>query len=193
MTPERVLLIAAAALAVFTGLGALVRTTWRELRKVSRTMDDFGGAPARNGMPATKGVFERLNDQDDKLSVVAEVIEKVSRRQEEIGAIAAQAAADVSRVVSELTQNGGASTKDQAVEAARMAQEAAATAAEVLAASRRTEALLRRHMQNGVEIMQVGEYNDRVLLDALAGAGIAVVGYRPFPEVDAGTEPETES
>lgn len=189
---EYILGVSALTIGVLTGVGALVRTTWRELRKVSRTMDDFGGAPARNGMPATKGVFERLADQDDKLSAVTDTVEKISQRQEEIGAIAAQAARDVSRAVSELTTNGGGSTKDQAAQAARQAEEAARVAQEVLAAAQRTEALLRRHMQNGVEIMQVGEYNDRVLLDALAGAGIAVVGYRPFPEVDAGTDPVTD-
>lgn len=192
MTPERILLIVAATLGVLTGLGALVRTTWRGLQRVGRMMDDFGGAPARNGLPATKGVFERLNDQDEKLVSVVEIVEKVSRRQEEIGEVAAQAARDASRAVSELTRNGGASTKDQAVEAARMAQEAALTAAEVLAASRRTEALLRRHMANGVQIMEVGEHNDKVLLDALEGAGIEVDGFRPFPTVDAGTDDVTD-
>ena len=186
---EYILGVSALTLGVLTGLGALVRTTWRELRKVSRTMDDFGGAPARNGMPATKGVFERLADQDEKLTNVVEVVEKVSARQEEIGAVAAQAARDVSRAVSELTSNGGASTKDQAAQAARQAEEAARVAQEVLAAAQRTEALLRRHMANGVVIMEVGEHNDKVLLDALAGAGIEVRGYRPFPAVDDGTDP----
>jgi hypothetical protein len=186
MSPERFLLIASASLALLTGLTAFLYKTGRELRKVSRTMDDFGGTPARPGHPATKGVFERMQEQDTVLAAVVEVVEKVSARQEEIAAIATKAAQDVQAVLGELTTNGGASTKDQAKEAARLAAVASLTAEETRAIAQRTEDLLRRHMLNGVEIMEIGERNDRAVIAAIEQLG-GTVDHHPFPVVDDGS------
>lgn len=183
---EYTLTISVAAIAVLGGLAAFVRVTWRELRKLSRVTDAFTGHPAENGLPAVKGVFERTDDQDAVLASVVETVEKVSARQEEIALIATQAAADVSRVVGELTTNGGASTKDQAKEAARLAAMASMTAEETRAIAQRTEALLRRHMLNGVEIMEVGERNDRAVIAAIEQLG-GTVDHHPFPVVDDGS------
>jgi hypothetical protein len=176
---EYILTISVALIAVLGGLAAFVRVTWRELRKLSRVMDAFLGTPERNGLPAVKGVFERADDQDEALAAVR-------TRQEEIAAVAQQAATDVSRVLSELTTNGGASTKDQAKEAARLAAAAAVTAEETRAIAQRTEALLRRHMLNGVEIMEVGERNDRAVIAAIEALG-GKVEHHPFPVVDDGS------
>jgi hypothetical protein len=180
MTPERMLLIIGAGLGVLTGLGALVRTTWRELRKVSRTMDDFAGAPARNGKERTKGVLERLEDQDERLDRVFELVETMAHRQVEIGQVAQLAAEDVQKVVHELTPNSGTSTKDQVAKALSAAERAAETAA-------LTQGLLRRHMANGREIMEVGIENDRRVGEAFAALGVAV-DYHPFPDVDTGED-----
>jgi len=188
MNLENTLAISVAAIAVLGGLAAFVRVSWRELRKLSRVTDAFTGHPAQNGIPAAKGVLERITDQDTHLSQVAAVVDKVSLRQDEISRVATDAAEAVSQVLGELSNNGGTSTKDAAEAAVRAAHTAAEQVGLVLATSARTEALLRRHMANGTDVMATGVHNDRVLIEALQKAGIQVDGYLPFPDVDTGSE-----
>ena len=184
---EYILGVSVAAIAIFTGIAAFVRITWRELRRLSRVLDDFSGTPDRPGHAATKGVFERTDDQDKAIATVVQVVDKLSRRQEELAVVATQAAEDVSQVLGELTRNGGDSTKDAAVEAHRVAVEAAELAHKVLKTSEDTNRLLRRHMENGVAIMEVGTENDQAVVEAFQKLGVEVV-YRPFPSVDLGED-----
>ena len=48
----------------------------------------------------------------------------------------------------------------------------------------RTEDLMRRHMENGLAIMEVGLHNDTQLHEKLAEHGITVEDLRPYPPVD---------
>jgi hypothetical protein len=113
-------------------------------------------------------------------------IQILRKRQEEIALVAAKSASDAEAIRLELTRNGGKSTKDAAYQAARSA-EAAAAAAELAARSAgRTESLMKRHMENGLEIMEVGQHNDGVILRAVESLGGEVEDYRPFPPVDIG-------
>ena len=50
----------------------------------------------------------------------------------------------------------------------------------------RTEELMRRHMENGLQIMEVGLHNDAQLHSALAEHGITVEDLRDYPPVDIG-------
>jgi hypothetical protein len=113
-------------------------------------------------------------------------IQTLRKRQEEIALVAQKSAADAEAIRLELTRNGGKSTKDAAYQAARSA-EAAAAAAELAARSAgRTESLMKRHMENGLEIMEVGQHNDGAILRAVESLGGTVEDYRPFPPVDIG-------
>ncbi len=52
----------------------------------------------------------------------------------------------------------------------------------------RTEDLVRRHMRNGLEIMEVGVHNDMRVFTALKDAGIEVTDLRDYPAVDIGED-----
>lgn len=101
------------------------------------------------------------------------------RRQEEIATVAQTAAADVAAVRSELTRNGGSSTKDAVHQAARSAEAAAAETTEV-------KNLLKRHMENGIDIMAVGRHNDGQMIAAVESLGGEVTDLREYPPVDTG-------
>lgn len=79
--------IAAWLVGLAAGLGALwwlMTRAWRGLRGIGHLVDDLRGEPARPGVPARPGIMDRL----------------------------ASLEADVSRVRSEVTPNGGGSMKD---------------------------------------------------------------------------------
>lgn len=111
--------------------------------------------------------------------------------------ISEQAADDVGEIRSELSHNGGSSTKDAVHQAVRSA-EAAAAAAEIAAREAgAVKGLMKRHMENGVEIMDVGVHNDQVaqhnfdrLCTALEEHGVEVTDLRhdtqDYPPVDTG-------
>lgn len=173
----------AIALGLLVGMGLAAAVTVKflgpSLRKWSHLTDDLLGEEARSGKPRSPGVVEQIADVQTEIGVLR-------TRQEQIGDVAQQAADDVSAVRTELTRNGGSSTKDAAYQSARSA-EAAAVAAEAAArTAERTEALLRRHMENGLEIMEVGVHNDAQLAGAIESLGGTVDDYRPFPPVDIG-------
>ena len=63
---------------------------------------------------------------------------------------------------------------------------AAEQAAAAKTSSWRTEELMRRHMENGLEIMEVGIHNDSQLYLALREHGIEVHNLREYPAVDVG-------
>jgi hypothetical protein len=169
-------MIGSVALGIIVGMGVAGATVARwfgpSLRKASHLVDDMLGEDARPGKARVPGVVEEIGRLRD--------------RQEQIAAVAQTAADDAAAVRTELTRNGGDSTKDASFQSARSA-EAAATAAELAARSAaRTEALLRRHMENGLEIMEVGQHNDLQVLAAIESLGGSVIDYRPFPSVDIG-------
>lgn len=168
--------VGAVALGIIVGMGvaggAVMKWLGPSLRKVSHLVDDLIGEAARPGKERSPGVVEQ--------------VATLRERQEEIGHVAAQAAADVTAVRSELTRNGGSSTKDAAYQAARSAEAAAAAAEMAARTAERTEALLRRHMENGLDVMEVGIHNDTQVIAAIEELGGKVVDYRPFPPVDIG-------
>jgi hypothetical protein len=159
-------------LVILTTLTAMSVGAWRFLRKISHFIDDVNGESARPGVAARPGVMEQV-------AALTAAQDDMRVRQEEIASVAQTAADDASAIRSELTPNGGSSTKDAVHAAVR-----AATAAEEAAA--RTEDLMRRHMENGLEIMAVGVHNDGQLYRALDEHGIEVTGIRDYPDVDTG-------
>jgi hypothetical protein len=86
----------------------------------------------------------------------------------------------------ELTPNGGHSLKDAANQAAASAEAAAAAAAIAVHTTEETQRLLRRHMQNGVEIMEVGQENDASFRAAFLELGVELPPFREYPPVDTG-------
>ena len=70
----------------------------------------------------------------------------------------------------------------------RLTLVAAEQAAASVQSSRRVEELMRRHMENGQQIMEVGVHNDAQLYEALGEAGITVRGLREYPPVDTGED-----
>lgn len=71
----------------------------------------------------------------------------------------------------------------------RMVGVAAEEAAAAKSSAWRTEELVRRHMENGLAIMEVGVHNDNQLHSALAAAGIVIDGLLEYPPVDIGEPP----
>ena len=105
MTAEHALVIIGGVVAVGSGAFAFGSGVFRSLRRAAHFLDDVTGEEARNGQPRRPGLVEQV----DLLRV----------RQEEIGALAKQAADDVAAVRHELTLNGGDSVKDVVNQAAR--------------------------------------------------------------------------
>lgn len=157
---------------IATALIFSARALWRFSRRISYFLDDVNGEPARSGVPYRPGVVEQVAE--------------LRVRQEEIAKVAQTAAENTAGIRNELTRNGGSSTKDVAYQAARSAETAAAAAELAAHSAARTEALLRRHMQNGLDIMEVGQHNDLQVLAAIESMGGSVEDYRPFPPVDIG-------
>ena len=129
---------------------------------------------------------------------------------DQIARLTQQTATDAKATRDELTRNGGHSTTKDITAMAAQSAEAAAAAA-VLAkqhaarterlvertegSARRTEHLLRKHVENGEAIMEVGVHNDERLFEALAEADIHVTGLREYPPVYTGDDvpdPEDE-
>lgn len=159
-------------LVILTTLAGITVALWRFLRKVNHFIDDVNGEEARRGVAARPGVMEQV-------AALTLAQDDMRTRQEEVAAVAQTAADDAAAIRSELTPNGGSSTKD-AVHAAVRAANAAEDAAT------RTEDLMRRHMENGIEIMAVGVHNDERLYQALADHGVDVTDLRDYPPVDIG-------
>lgn len=172
VTASESVAITGGGLVIVTTLAAISVGAWRFLRKISHFIDDVNGEEARRGVPARPGVMEQV-------AALALAQDDMRVRQEEVAAAAQTAADDASAIRSELTPNGGSSTKD-AVHAAVRAANAAEDAAT------RTEDLMRRHMENGLEIMAVGKHNDERLYTALAEHDVDVTDIREYPPVDTG-------
>lgn len=145
----------------------------------------FMGTPANRltGTEAEPGLVSQIHD--------------LRQRQEEIATTAEQAVENAKAIRLELTRNGGESTKDAAFQAARSAEAAAAAAQIAARSAERTEGLLHRHMENGLDIMGVGQHNDSIdqhnqvrVVETLEQSGISVTGlrddYRNYPPVDIG-------
>jgi hypothetical protein len=84
MDPAWVGATTAAVVAAATGAGWAVRRIWRLLHGTSQFLEEWGGAPAHNGLAATPGVMARLG-----------AVEKV-----------------LDKVLHETTPNGGGNLRD---------------------------------------------------------------------------------
>lgn len=178
--------LAVGIIGVTVGVITFTRWFWRLGRRINHFLDDVNGEDPRPGVPARPGIMAQVNELRVRQEEIAEVADLVagdqrlaSQERTEIAAVARQAAEDITAVRLELTRNGGDSTKDE-VEAAARAAEAASEAAS------RVEALLRRHMENGLEIMEVGIHNDAQVAEAIRKLGGEMSDIRPFPPVDIG-------
>lgn len=182
-------LVAVAAAAVKAGRWALraLRRHLAHRRAIAAAqvafLSDWNGDPGDElrRIPPRHGVLQRLNETEATLA-------EVRHRQEEIAVVAQSAADDVSAVRSELTRNGGSSTKDVVAQAAQSSEAAAAAAELANKSAHRTEALLRKHVANGEDIMEVGVHNDQRLFESLERHGITVDGLRDYPEVYLGDD-----
>lgn len=172
MTAAETIGILVGLVTITTGLIFGARATWRFFRRVSYFLDDVNGEPARSGVPYRPGVVEQVAE--------------LRVRQEQIADVAQEAASNMAAIRSELTRDGGNSTKDVAYQAARSAEAAAAAAEIACQTVARIESKLTRHMENGLDIMEVGVHNDTQLYAALLDHGIEVADVRPFPPVDIG-------
>ena len=73
MNPAWVASLTALTVAVFGLIGWAARHGWHLLRGTSEFLDEWGGRPARHGLPATPGVVARLTEHEKLLSkLVAE-------------------------------------------------------------------------------------------------------------------------
>ncbi len=73
MSAAWVAALTALTVAVFGLAGWGARHGWRLLRGTSEFLDEWGGRPARHGLPATPGVVARLTEHEKLLSqLVAE-------------------------------------------------------------------------------------------------------------------------
>lgn len=192
---ESVLISVGAAVIIGVGgltyrsLSARRRRELEQLAQINRVVVAVIGEPgsadgALLGQPGLLETVAKLSITQDEMWAQQATMRV---RQEEIGVAAAAAAEDVAAVRTELTRNGGASTKDAAHQAARSA-EAAAAAAEVAAREgAETKALLRRHMANGVDIMAVGLANDTRTVEAFRQLGVDLE-FDEYPPVDTGED-----
>lgn len=175
-------------IAVAAYLVGKVKSERRQNAQIDRVVQAVIGIP-----PSPDGT---IVGQPSLMQQVAELREG----QIAVTEVAKQAADDVSAIRNELT-NGGTSpiptTKDIVHQSTQSAEAAAADAALARQSSERTEELLRRHMRNGVQIMEVGVHNDGVaehnfgrLLAAVEGMGAEVTDLRTdtreYPVVDEG-------
>ncbi len=182
MTETTSHIIATVATAAILGIGGWLIRDLRRRHSAEKHRDFMLGqivqiftgheADPVTDSPETPGIVNQINT--------------LRVRQEEIAAVARRAADDVEAVRTELTPNGGSSTRDVVAQALASA-EAAAVAAELASRSaERTEVLLRRHMQNGVEIMEVGRENDASFRAAFLELGVELPPFREYPPVDTG-------
>lgn len=172
---------------------SVIRQTWRWGKRAINFVDDVTGEPARPGVDRRPGLVEQVVNLKDGQQGLVETTDMLRSRQEEIAGIAMQAADDVSAVRHELTRNGGTFTTKDVVDNAAKSAEAAAAAAELAHRSaNRTEKLLRTHLENTEEILDVSAHNQSKVLGALSDHGIHVVDLREYPEIYTGAETQEE-
>lgn len=99
MSPEWVAALTALVVAVFTAAAWLAARAWRILRRVVHFLDDFGGEPARDGLPARPGLMARMTAVEDGLTHV--VAETSPNHGQSLRDIVVRTAADVAGVKQE--------------------------------------------------------------------------------------------
>lgn len=99
MSPEWVAALTALVVAVFTAAAWLTARAWRIVRRVVHFLDDFGGEPARDGLPARPGLLARMAAVESQLAHV--VTETSPNHGTSLRDIVIKTAADVAAIKDE--------------------------------------------------------------------------------------------